>query len=337
VSPSPAPVPGQLSTGGTRCLHGADWQPLWFSRPSVIGLCRDHFGVEATGAVLLTDGMLNQSWRIAADDHDRVLRIGRRERTVEQVTYERVAARMWSAVAPQVVVAESARVPVVDDRTLTLFPFVDGSAGTAVDGPLRARALTPLIARMHRVSLDVALPQRPGFTAIDDEPRWFGWAQTRLAMTERFGAGREVTAPIETVDRATGELDDLLDGWRHDGRLDLRATVHGDLNARNQLYQDGRLVGLIDTDDCRVEPLIWDVANIAFSVPTIDPAVVWRDYLAAGGPLDARDDDLLVHFARIGALTALMWLTDDSGPTERALADLTALADRLTRRAYRDG
>lgn len=310
---------------------------FWFPRAEVIELCREHFGVEATGAHLLADGMLNQSWRILAPDHDRVLRIGRRERTVEQVTYERVAARMWSAVAPQVIVTEYAHVPVVDGRTLTLFPFIDGISGSSVDGRVRARNLAPLLARMHRVSLDVHLPQRPGFTAMDEEPRWFGWPQTRLAITERFGIGPDVTGPIGVIDRATADLDDLLDGWRRDGRLDLRATVHGDLNPRNQLYRDGRLVGLIDTDDCRVEPLIWDVANIAFSEPSTDPAVVWRDYLAAGGPLAARDDDLLVHFARIGALTALMWLTDDSGPTDRALDDLTGLAGQLTRGAYRDG
>jgi hypothetical protein len=29
--------------------------------------------------------MLNQSWRISCSDHDRVLRVGRQERTVEQV------------------------------------------------------------------------------------------------------------------------------------------------------------------------------------------------------------------------------------------------------------
>lgn len=312
-------------------------RPLWFSPPEVVELCRGHFGVEATGAVLLADGMLNQSWRILVDDHDRVLRIGRRERTVEQVVYERVAARMWAAVVPQVVVAEFADVPVVDGRALTLFPFVDGEPGATVDGRLRARNLAPLIARMHRVSLDVGLPQRPGFTSMDEEPRWFGWARTRLALLERFGDGGEVTGPIDVVDRATADLDDRLDEWRRAGRLDLRATVHGDLNPRNQLYRDGRLVGLLDTDDCRVEPLIWDVANIAYSEPSIDPATVWRDYLDAGGPLDPRDDELLVHFARIGALTQLMWLTDDSGPQDSALDDLSGLADRLTTGVHRDG
>lgn len=338
ISPS-APVRGQLSPNGRSVFDGDEWgwQPLWFSRADVIGLCREHFGIEPTGAALLVEGMINQSWRISVADHDRVLRVGRRERTAEQVLYERVAARAWAAVVPQVVVAEYADVPIVDGHSLTVFPFVDGTSGVAVKGSLRARALAPALAKMHRVSLDLGLAQRPAFHSIDDQPRWFGWAQTRPAILERFGSAAELTAPIGVVDHAIAELDGQLDRWRRDGRLDLRAAVHGDLNPRNQLYRDGRLVAVIDTDDCRVEPLIWDVANLAYSDIDVDPAAVWRDYLAAGGPLDPCDEELLVAFARIGALTELVWLADDDGPTHLAPAHLRALADQLTSGVHRDG
>ncbi len=332
------PTTGQLSPDGTSSFHGDwGWQRLWFSRARVLELCRQHFAVEATGAILLADGMLNQSWRIAADDHDRVLRIGRRERTAEQVAYERVAARMWSAVVPQVVVAEYADVPVVDGRVLTLFPFIEGTSGSSVEAPLRARNLAPPLARMHRVSLAVRLPQRPGFTAMDDHRPWFDWEHTRVAMLERFGHGPDVTGPIEVVDRATAELDDLLDGWQRDGRLSDRATVHGDLNPRNQLYRNGELVGIIDTDDCRVEPLVWDVANLAYSDAATSPTSVWTDYIDAGGPLEHGAQELLVHIARVGALTELRWLTDDNGPTHLALDHLVGLAAQLTSGVHRDG
>jgi len=339
VSSLRTPDPGQLSPGGTRCFHGDEWswQQLWFPRARVLELCHEHFGVEATGAILLTDGMLNQSWRILCDDRDRVLRVGRRERTVEQVAYERVAARAWATVVPQVVVAEHADVPVVDGHTLTLFPFIDGTSGVTVAGSLRARVLAPVLAKMHHVSLDLGLPQRPGTSSVDDQPRWFGWAQNRPAILERFGSAPVISEPIGVIDRAIAELDDQLDRWQRAGRLGLRATIHGDLNPRNQLYRDGRLVAVIDTDDCRVEPLIWDVANLAFSDADVDPAGVWRDYLDAGGPLDARDDDLLDAFARIGALTELVWLTDADGPTHLAPDHLRAVADQLTCGVHRDG
>ncbi len=330
---------GDLSTAGDEYYDGDDWgwQPLWLSRAEVLAACREAFGMKPTGATLLHEGMLNQSWRISASDHDRVLRISRTERTVEQVTYEHRLASAWAEVEPAVVVAEHDTVPVVDDHALTLFPFVAGVPGTAVVGPLRARLLAPVIARLHRVSLELDLPQRPGFAAIDDRPRWHGWDRVRAALVERFGDGADVLRPIDVVDRATAHLDILLDHWRESGRLDHRGAVHGDLNPRNQLYRDEALVGLIDTDDCRVEPLVWDVANLAYSERSVSPGSVWRDYLAAGGSLEARDEDLLVPFARIGALTSIIWMTDDAGAaTHLALHGVTELAAQLTGDVGRD-
>ena len=127
----------------------------------------------------------------------------------------------------------------------------------------------------------------------------------------------------------------MLDHWRADGRLEARATVHGDLNPRNLLFDDGRLVGIIDTDDCRVEPLIWDVAGLAYGSPDLDPRQVWRAYRDAGGPLPDEDEELLLPFARIGALTAIMWMTDgepgeEQAATHLALGHLRDLAGNLT-------
>ena len=326
------PVRGQLSPGASRYFDGPDWgwQDLWFTGVQVVEVCRARFGVPAEHAVLLAEGMLNQTWRISCPDHDRVLRVGREERTAEQVGYEHAAASAWATVTPKVVVAEHDETPLVDGHTMTLFPFVEGISGTAVAGPERARQLAPVLAAMHRASLALGLGQRPGFHAVDEPPRWFGWAQTRAAVVERFGSSSDVTGPSGVVDRTIEHLDRLLDGWQAAGRLSMRATVHGDLNARNQLYRDGVLVGIIDTDECRVEPLVWDVAVLAHSEPEVCPRTVWRDYLAADGPLDPADEELLPHFARIAALSELTWLTDDAGTaTHLALRNLTDLADQL--------
>ena len=122
---------GDLSTAGDAYFDGDDWgwQPLWLSRAEVLAACREAFGIEPDRSNLLHEGMLNQSWRISASDHDRVLRISRTERTVEQVTYEHRLARAWAEVEPAVVVAEHDTVPVVDGHALTLFPFVAGCTG----------------------------------------------------------------------------------------------------------------------------------------------------------------------------------------------------------------
>jgi Ser/Thr protein kinase RdoA (MazF antagonist) len=198
-----------------------------------------------------------------------------------------------------------------------------------------------VVAALHRASLEQGLPQRPGFTAVDERPRWFGWDGARLAILDRFGSGPDVQQPLEIVDRETARLDDLLDRWQSEGRLATRATVHGDLNPRNQLYRDGALVGIIDTDDCRVEPLVWDVANLAYSHSIVPPATVCGLYRDSGGPLLDVDEELLATFARIGVLSEIMWFQDGDAPgegpaTHLALRGLIALAGHLAGEPHRD-
>jgi Ser/Thr protein kinase RdoA (MazF antagonist) len=334
------PVRGELSPGASRYFDGPDWgwQQLWLTSDHVVEVCRARFGVPAEQAILLAEGMLNQTWRISCPDHDRVLRVGREERTTEQVAYEHAAASAWATVTPQLVVAEHHEAPVVDGHTLTLFPFVEGISGTGVAGPERARQLAPVLAAMHRASLALGLGQRPGFLAVDESPRWFGWSHARARIVERFGRGPDVTGPSAVVDRTIEHLDPLLDRWQATGHLSMRATVHGDLNARNQLYRDGVLVGIIDTDECRLEPLVWDIAVLAHSEPDVSPLTVWRDYLAADGPLDPADGEMLAPFARIAALSELTWLTDDAGiATHLALRNLTDIAHQLAEGGNRGG
>ena len=337
-------VPGDVSPGGTHHFDSDDWgwRDLWLTAGQVPGVVGSEFGVQVTGPVrLLGEGMLNQSWHLPCADHDRVLRVGRLERTPEQVRYERVAATAWAAAVPQVIVAEHEHVPVLDGHTLTVFPFVHGRSGQDVYAETRTLAMVPVVAALHHASLAQGLPQRTGFTAVDERPRWFGWESARLAIMDRFGTGPDVQQPLTILDRDIAALDTVLDQWQAEERLSIRATVHGDLNPRNQLYRDGALVGLIDTDDCRVEPLVWDVANLAYSHPDVPAATVWRRYRDAGGPLPDADEELLATFARIGDLSAIMWLQDGDAPgegaaTHLALRGLTALADRLTREPQRD-
>ena len=175
-----------------------------------------------------------------------------------------------------------------------------------------------------------SLDQRPGMTSIDDEPVASRWAVARQAVLDRFGHGSNVIQTIGKVDRAVDEVDNQIQRWRGSGRLEPRAAVHGDLNARNQLYRDGALVGIIDTDDCRVEALIWEVAGLAYSDPAVSPEAAWELYRQAGGPLHPADRELLLPFARLGTLSELQWITDDTGAaTHLGLKTLEAIADDL--------
>lgn len=253
-----------------------------------------------------------------------------------QVEYELPVVRAWAEVAP-VVAAEHEDVPVHDGHTLTLFPYAQGFSGVSVPSPDRSRDLVPAVAAMHRVALGLDVGQRPGFSSVDEGERRYGWTEARAAILDRFGRGADVLGPAAVVDRSIEELDRRLDEWSGSGRLATRAPVHGDLNPRNQLYLEDSLVAIIDTDDLRVEPLVWEVANLAYTDNDVDPARIWRDYLAAGGPLESGDEELLLPLARLGLLGGIRWLTDaDGAATEGARDGLFRLAAGLTGSPARD-
>lgn len=336
---SSTPVPGAVSPDGARFYVGPDWgwRELWLTADQVLAFCRNKRGLPADRVTLLAEGLLNQTWKITCADHDRVLRVGRTERTPEQVEYERTVVRAWAAAAPAVVAAEHDDVPVTDGHTLTLFPFLTGISGASTPSTVRNRELVPVLAAMHRAALNLDLDQRTGFRSVDDHPRWHGWDRIRAAVVDRFGRGPEIQAPLGVVDRAIEKLDGQLNDWKRSGRLAARAPVHGDLNPRNLIFDHDQLVGIIDTDDCRVEPLVWEVSGLAYTDRAVEPAQVWRDYLAAGGPLGPRDEELLLPFARMGQLSRVSWLIDHEGAaTHLAQRDLTAIAAGLAGSPVRD-
>ncbi|MBA8795375.1 Ser/Thr protein kinase RdoA (MazF antagonist) [Friedmanniella endophytica] len=328
---------GTLSPGATRVWDADEqgWHPLWLTADEVPGVVADHFGVTVGPASLLTEGLLNQTWRLHGPDHDRVLRVSRPERTVEQVAWEHRFAAAVGAAVPAVVRAETCRVPVVRGHALTLYPFVAGRSGRLVAPWIRTRQVAAALAALHRAALDADLPPRPGTTAVDERPRWFGWPATRERLTAEPAPG--TAQVVEEIDHELARLDDWLDRQQAAGRLDRRAAVHGDLNPRNLLFAGDDLVGIVDLDDCRIEPLAWEVAQTAYGTAGVPAEQVWRWYRDAGGPLPEADVERLAEFARIGALSELQWLRPDVEPVDRTTARLAGILDQLGGRVERDG
>lgn len=325
------PERGELSTDGARYYDGEGWgwQQLWLTPGQVLALASAEYGLDPTSATFLSDGCLNQTWRLHCPDEDRVLRVGRTERDLEHVRYEDRVVAAWSSV-PEIVAPTCDHHPVIAGHVITLYPYRAGRSGTAVNPIVRADQMAPLLARLHRISLDLDLPQRPGAQSLDDGPAADRWLPVRAAVIDRFGSGPEIMEPARVVDAAVAEVDEVITATRAGGRSLPRAVVHADLNARNQLYSGDRLIGIIDTDECRIEPLVWEVAGLAYSAPEVSASKVWRDYLAAGGPLDPSDEELLLPFARLGALGELQWFTDDEGrATHLAAGHLRNLAADL--------
>ena len=119
-------------------------------------------------ALLLAGGLLNQTWLLHCSDRDRVLRVGRPERTLEQVLYEQTLSRAWAVRVPQLITTEADAVPVTSEQdqvhVLSLFPFRAGVPGTCVPAATRLAQLAPAMATMHRTAQELVLDQRPGMT-----------------------------------------------------------------------------------------------------------------------------------------------------------------------------
>lgn len=324
---------GDLSPGGSRFYDGEGWgwQQLWLTASEILATASREYGIDAASATLLADGYLNQSWRLNVPDGDKVLRVSRSQRTLDHVKYEDRLVAAWTLSIPEIVAPASMHHPLINGHVITLYPYLTGRSGVEVDPVVRAGQIAPLMARMHRISLDLDLPQRPGARSVDHDLPSDRWLPARRVVIDRFGTSQDVMDPVRQLDACVAQLDAFVRSLRADGRNLLRATVHGDLNARNQLYRGDQLVGIIDTDECRIEPLIAEVAGLAYSASEVSPARVWRDYLDAGGPLDRSDEDLLLPFARLQALGELEWLTDDAGhATHLALGNLRNIAADLT-------
>lgn len=327
---------GDLSPDGTQMWSGGAWEPLWLLPHQVIGAVCARFGRTVTTPRLLREGLLNQSWRIEAPDGPYVLRVSRPERTWEQVAYEHTLIRALR----EHVTAVVAPLPGTDgetaqrwrERILSLFPYVEGSPGTTVEPEVRSRQAATTLAQVHRSSVKLRFAQRPGWRSVDEHPRLI-WPTVRPVLERDLSRGADLAKLFSVFDREVSSLDAWLEDLHRSGRPLLRAPVHGDFNPRNLLFQGNHLMAVIDWDDCRIEPILWEVAQVGFGAPDTDPRVFFQSYLDAGGPLVPDDFELLGGFARMGALSEVQWTThggraEHTGP--RAVATLHEVAASLT-------
>jgi hypothetical protein len=192
----------ELSSDGGRFWEGDDWgwRPLWMTAAEVVEHARACFGVDVRTAHILAGGLLNQTWLLHCSDRDRVLRVGRPERTFEQVLYEQALSRAWAVGVPQLITAEADAEPVTSQQdqvhVLSLFPFCAGVPGIVVPAATRLVQLARAMAIMHRTAQELGLDQRPGMTSVDDGPVAPRWVVARQAVLDRFGDGPSSIAKL---------------------------------------------------------------------------------------------------------------------------------------------
>ncbi|MGH2559203.1 MAG: phosphotransferase enzyme family protein [Thermomicrobiales bacterium] len=329
------PEVGDLSADGLHYWDGNiwGWQPLWLAPDEVVSAARMPFERPVTDVHFLAAGLLNQSWRLDADDGVYVLRVSRLERSREQVAYEHAFTRELmkrvDVVVPPLKGRNGESIQQWRGWTLSLFPFIEGVSGSAIDAEVLVQQAAAILARIHRASLDhVRFGRRPGFRSIDEHPRWI-WFTVKPILTRDLGGTEDFDALCRALDREIAELDRWLDGLDAARRPLSRATVHGDFNPRNLIFRDNRLVAVIDWDECRVEPVAWEVAQVGLGSPDIAPDAFWRTYLDAGGPLVPEGVELLGGFARMGALSELRWTVKSGQATPHAIKQVRDVAAAL--------
>ncbi len=308
----PDPVVGELSADGTRVWGGHLWDPLWLVSAEIVEAAKECFGrVVDAPPVFMTEGLMNQSWRLASTGTDYVLRVSRPELGPKNVSYEHAVVGRLNDKVREVVAA----LPGADGETLqawrgctlSLFPYIDGILGTEVEPAIRWQEAASVLARIHGAGAGLDVPQPPDHgRTVDEQPTM--WSTVRPVLERDLAHTAEVDRLFGFFDREAADLEAWLDCVRRSGRLLRRGVVHGDFNPRNLIFSDDQLVAVIDWESCHLDVIAYEAAGVALEAP--DPLAFWRTYLDVGGPLTAHDIDLLGGFARIGTLTGLYFTTD---------------------------
>ena len=328
------PTFGQLNPAASHYWNGPawGWQRLWICPDGIQEAVRACYGVSADSASFLAAGMLNQSWHITSTDGEFVLRVARSDRSWDQIKYEHALTtelhKHIDVVIPPEAGLDRKSLQNWQGRPVPLFRYVDGIAGTELAAEARLASVASVLGRIHRRTLELDWPQRPGFRSVHDEPRWV-WKKFEPVLRRRLGAA-EVGSSFEIIDAAVANLDDWLDAASRTGGLGPEAVVHGDFNNRNVLFHKhaptSRLCGVIDWDDCCVNPLAWELAQLAFRTGEYDVEQFWSVYIESGGPVETKDIKLLSNFALMGELSELEWTVDDGETGPRAAEQVRELA-----------
>ncbi|MET9021778.1 phosphotransferase [Actinopolymorpha sp. NPDC004070] len=309
------PAVGELSDDDTKVWDGHQWEPLWLLRSEIPSATRTCFGhVVNQRPTFMTEGLMNQSWRVESLDGTYVVRVSRSELSREQVAYEHAALGLLRYEVPEVVPPlpglNGETLQIIRGQVLSLFPYVNGFLGTEVAAGIRWQQAASVLARIHRAGTNLELGVADDVRSVLDQPTT--WSTVRPVLQQDLPHTTEVKELFRFLDAEAAELECWLESLRSSGRPLSRGMVHGDFNPRNLIFDKDRLVAVIDWEACHVDVLAYEAA-LAVQAP--DPLAFWQTYLEAGGPLPAEDFDLLGGFSRIRTLSELQFTTDRDGRT----------------------
>ncbi len=255
-------------------------------------LCQDYdLGEPVTGLHPVTGGLLHKMWRLDTGRGSWAVKelnpaiISRPGLRDEYRRSEQIAARMLQAGVPAVCALQNRGdwLYEVEGTVLMIFDWVAGvTLGIGPTRPEQARQIGEIMARIHRVGLEVAtisLPQPPNFSP--DHWADLVWRGTRKNM-----------GWAENPEKQTARLVEWSAIGR-EARLRLSAQViisHRDLDQKNVIWRDRDTPLLID----------WEAAGLVNpALDVIGAALSWSGLLS--GQLDeAAFKALLQGYCRAG-------------------------------------
>jgi Ser/Thr protein kinase RdoA (MazF antagonist) len=244
------------------------------------------YGLQIRGAKVLTGGFESDVYQLDCGDSIRVVRIGPQWRLSKGLHVSYVAAAYAAKSMPEVPAPyptnAGALVTRHANRPISLWPYIDGrnvNPTNEVEAHLAAAAL----ARLHRRLSGASLWRLPGQTLLRDR-------RTKQLIEPRI------------------VKDDELDRWLRDrSATQPMGPTHGDYWRNNLIFNDEKIVGIIDWDDSRIASVerelssaVWEFcADPVQGTLSVARAAQFLDvYAKHDGPVHLSDRSFIAPFIR---------------------------------------
>lgn len=281
------PTHGDISKDGQSVWDTDHWAPLRLAAVQIIDAVKAGWGLEAEAPLrYLAEGLMNHSWHLSTGAGEFVVRVVRPDIDAAQLHREhRVVAALRRSV-PEVVVplpgCDGDTVQTYEGINLVLYPYVAGQLANSVPKERWEHHAASLLARIHQAGLPLA--ERKGRNSI--------WSTVRPVVLRELDRNR-IAGEVDYLDRERRRLAEWVAKLVH-----LRiGIVHGDMNSRNLILRNDRIVGVIDWESGH-EDLVLAEAS------TLSPEC-FATYLESGGPAQPEDARLFPGFARLNTMANL--------------------------------
>jgi Ser/Thr protein kinase RdoA (MazF antagonist) len=234
----------------------------------------------------LDGGLWSDVFRIETEHGPIAVKIGHDRFSLRRFEFEENLVRGLAKRIPEVVVPlaalDGATYFLFSGRPVTVTPYVEGEL--AIPGSAsNVRLAAQLIARVHRagieLGMDVDREDYPPLARLDLETnRMWNWSDIRdlldgspaLQERARSAAGsslRDAVNALLSNGRLILSLKCRIAAWIDrvcSGKPLQSGFVHGDFTPRNVLLREGRVIGVLDWEDCQREWLLADVVKSAW-------------------------------------------------------------------------